>query len=339
MIVMLFFVPFFSGTAICKLTGIRRNAASCYLTGTFFEWALLQVISVPMILLRCNFKIVVISVSAMLALTCLFGFYFAASELKNRKLNRHEWNISAIIAFVLLAVTYLYIAVSFYKLQHTDADDARFVVNAVDIVRTNRMFLTNPSTGAAISGFWGDMHRDAVSPWAVYFAYLSKITKVPVTIMAHTILPQTLLLCMACSYWLIADHFFNGDTFAISGLVFIALLINIYATGDGWNAECFAMVRIWQGKAVVAAVGIPTVFLSFAWIYKDSNGWKKYLFLYCVSFSLCLMSGMGIIIGGVLIGIFGLAYGIMKKKVTVALKIWIGLLISIVYYGISLMQY
>ena len=36
-------------------------------------------------------------------------------------------------------------------MQHTDYDDSRFVVNAVDMIRTDRMFLTNPSTGRELA--------------------------------------------------------------------------------------------------------------------------------------------------------------------------------------------
>ena len=340
LVVMLLLIPILTGTAICKLLNIRKNAASCYLTGTFFEWAIIQLISVPLIIYRCNFKIVVISISVILSILSLYGLIILITGRKLCKRSKIEWNSSTVFAFVLMAGAYLYIAFSFYTLQHTDADDARFVVNAVDIVRTNRMFLTNPSTGAAISGFWGDMHRDVVSPWAVYFAYISKLTKVPVTIIAHTILPQIFLICMVCVYWLLADHFFQENRFAVYSAVFLALLVNIYGVGKGeWDAESFAMVRIWQGKATLAAVGIPTLFLSSAWIYENSEGWGGYIFLYFVSFSFCLMSGMGIIIGGIAIGVIGLVYGIIQKRISVSLKIWIGMLIPFIYYGISLLKY
>ena len=54
---------------------------------------------------------------------------------------------------------------------------------------------------------------------------------------------------------------------------------------------------------------------------------------------MCLMSGMGIIISGIMTGAIGLTYGIIKKKISVSLKIWIGTLIPLVYYGISYLNY
>ncbi len=335
---LLLIVPLFTGVAICKLLTIKKGLVSSYLVGTFTEWAVFQIVSVPLVFLKQNFKLVVIIVSFIIGCLCLYGFYTLITEKKvkkKRKIQYSDW-----FAFFLMIGAYLYIAISFFTLQHTDADDARFVVNAVDIVRTNRMFLTNPSTGAEISRFWGDMHTDAVSPWAVYIAYLSKLTKVPVAIIAHTILPQVFLVCMVCVYWLLADNYFPENRFAVNSVVFLALLVNIFGVGKGeWNAEAFAMVRIWQGKATLAAVGVPTLFLGCAWIYKNSEGWKKYIFLYFVSFAVCLMSGMGIIIGGIFIGLFGLIYGIMKKKITVSIKMWIGMLAPLLYYGLSLLDY
>ncbi len=337
--VMLLAVPGLSGVAVCKGLGIRRTATGCYLSGSFAEWAAIQILAVPMVIFRCSFTAVVIVVSAVLGVLSLCGLYGLITEKPKIRLWEEKPSFSGWFALVLMIAVYVYTAVSFYMLQHVDHDDARFVVTAVDMVRTDRMFLTNPSTGAALEGFWADMHRDAVSPWAVYIAYVSRLSGVQATSVAHVVLPQTLLFCAGCAYWMLADTFFHGDLFAVCGTVFLGLLVNLFGVRSVYSAEAFTMLRIWQGKATLAAAGIPTLFLSGVWIFRESDGWKKYVFLYIVSFAVCLMTGMGIILSGVFIGVTGAVYGILKKKITVTLKIWIGLLIPLAYYGVSLLNY
>ena len=337
--VMLLVVPGLSGAAVCKGLGIRRTVAGCYLAGSFAEWATIQILAVPIVLFRGSFTAVVICVSVVLGALSLWGLYGLITEKPKILAFEGKPGWSGWLALCLMVAAYVYTAVSFYTLQHVDHDDARFVVTAVDMVGTDRMFLTNPSTGEVLPDFWGNMHRDAISPWAVYIAYVSRLSGVQATSVAHVALPQTLLLCVVCVYWLLADTFFHGDLFAVCGTVFLALLVNVFGVRSVYSAEAFTMLRIWQGKATLAAAGIPTLFLSAVWIYRESEGWKKYLFLYIVAFALCLMTGMGIILSGVFIGVTGAVYGVLKKKISVALKIWIGMLIPLAYYGVSFLNY
>lgn len=331
-------VPALAGVGACRLFSIRKNLASCYLVGSFVEWAFIQLISVPLILARCSFIVVVILLSLFLGMMCAYGCFDLWSQRGKRSI-RWPKEYSTWIAILLAIGIYVFLAVQLFRLMYISRDDSRYVVNAVDIVRTNRMFLTNPSTGEEIYAYGVEMHRDVTSPWGVYLAYTAKVTNIPVAVMAHTVLVQSLILCVACSYWLMADAFFPGNRFAVWSAVVIGLLVTLFGVRDGWDAEAFTVTTIWQGKGSIAAFGILTQFLSLIWIFRESTGWKKYCFLYCVDLGLCLMSGMGILISGIITGTFGIAYGILKKDWKVTLKIWIALLISLLYYGIFQLNY
>ena len=336
---LLLVVPVLTGLTACQLLSIRKSLPGCYLTGCFTEWAVIQLISVPLIIFRCSFQVVVAAASVILCLFSIYGIHILIKEKPWKHRIRLRTDYSTVIVMILALAAYAWMAVSLFRLQYISRDDSRFVVYAVDIAGTNRMFLTNPSTGAATVEFMQDAHRDAVSPWAVYIAYAARITGIPVAVMAHTVLVQTLILCMACSYWLLADAFFHDNRFAVYAAVFTGILVNLFGVRNGMDVQAFAMTTIWQGKGSVAAFGIPTMFLSVVWIWQDGEGWKKYIFLYCVCFSLCLMSGMGILISGIITGTAGIAAGIVKKQISVAMKIWIGLLIPLTYYGITYLQY
>ncbi len=339
-VVMMLFVPILSGITICQLFSIRKGLPGYYLFGNLAEMAFIQLISVPLILLRQKFTLIVILVSAFLFFLSITGICFFV-----RRIRKHEHTVRKriraheVFAFVIMVVGYIAMALAVLFLQTKSFDDSRFVVTAVDIVHTDRMFLTNPNTGLEIGGFFGDMHRDAVSPWAVYIAYCAKTTGFFATTMAHTIMPQFLMLCMLSVYWMIADTFFHNELFSKCAMVFIALLVNVYGGYTGYNTETFALTRIWQGKAAVAAIGIPTAFLAFSWVYSDPDKGSGYILVYMIALAMCLMSGMGIIISGIMCAGFGIAYMILKKRVTMGIKIWITVLIPLLYYGISKLNY
>ena len=54
--------------------------------------------------------------------------------------------------------------------------------------------------------------------------------------------------------------------------------------------------------------------------------------------AMCFMSAMGIILGSILCGAFGLAYGIRYRSFPVALKIWGAVAICLVYIGVMMLR-
>ena len=339
-VVMLLVLPLLTGAAVCSILKIKKGIAGCYLFGSITEWAFIQLISVPMILMRFSFTVIVIVVSVFLVLMSITGLYLIIRNyMKREKPDRKSIQKQDIFAFGLMVLGYIAVALAVLFLQTKSFDDSRFVVTAVDMVKTDRMFLTNPNTGLEISTFRGDMHRDAVSPWAVYIAYCSRTTGFFSTTMAHTVLPQFLMLCMVSAYWLIADTFFHEKTFARCAVVFVALLVNVYGGYTGYNTETFALTRIWQGKAVVACIGIPSFFLVAAWIIEQPDRWSHCILMYMLAFAMCLMSGMGIIICGIMAGATGIVCLLLKKKIIASLKIWITVMIPLAYYVVTKFKY
>lgn len=339
-ILILLVVPFLTGTTVCSLLKIKNGIAGKYLFGSMAEWAFIQLVSVPLIIFRQRFTIVVIILTVFLGLMSVAGLLFLIRDALARSAkSRNDIQKQDVFVFILMILGYIAMAMAVLFLQTKSFDDSRFVVTAIDIVKTDRMLLTNPNNGLEITEFLGDMHRDAVSPWAVYIAYCARTTGVYTTIMAHTILPQTLMLCMTSAYWLIADTFFHKNRFSKCAMVFIALLVNVYGGYTGYNAETFALTRIWQGKAVVASIGIPTLFLCFALIYEQPDCWANYILTYIVTFAMCLFSGMGIIISGIMCGGAGIALTLLRKKVLTGLKTWIAVMIPLAYYVISKLNY
>ena len=341
--VVLLLVPICGGYAACHWFRLPRDLPHCYLAGCMAQWAMLQLICVPMTLLKMGFEPLVWVVSAGFALMAACGLALFIKALKSHadmKADRQRpaWNGADVFALVLMIVGCLCLLYACGRMQHIDRDDARFVVTAVDIEHTNRLFLTDYGTGAAIDDFAGPLRHDLFSPWVVYFAYVARVSSTPVAIVAHTAFPQTLMLCLFCVYWLMSGRFFGERRFERYGMVFLALLVTAYSGYATMATEGYFVRRPWQGKATVAGIGIPTLYLALTRIWSESRRWRNYLLMYMVIMAMCFMSAMGIILSSVMCGAFGLAYGIRKRSLTVALKTWGGALICLSYVGVMLLR-
>lgn len=312
--------------------------------GHLSMWAVFQVITVPLILCKVSFLVDVIIVSTVYLFLAAYGIYKKRyKELKVPGCRWTEW-----ISCLAAAATVIFLSVMAYRLQLTNADDSRFVVNAVDTVRTNRMLLTDVNTGNEIFSFIGDLYKDVISPWSVYAAYLSKLTGIGAAAMMHTFLPPVLLLLMGGFYWLIAGELFDTVIYR-SVFVCLAVIIFIYGNYSIYGVETFALTRIWQGKAVLAAVGVPAMVYALFRIYKCvpiRETWRKkvpytseakgtFAFLFLAVFATALLSSMSYFLTTFLVACFGLVYGICKKDLRTALLMFGGGFINVIYLTLS----
>ena len=81
------------------------------------------------------------------------------------------------------------------------------------------------------------------------------------------------------------------------------------------------MVRLWQGKAILAAILIPMlVYLCLTIVMKEKADYSWGLML-MANLSCCLVSSMGIILAPLLIGSFAVVKLIYKKRFYVYLEV------------------
>lgn len=329
-ILLLFAAPFFTGNGICSFLNIEKTAAKNYFFGMAAIWALFQIITVPLVLLKASFAIVVIVITALLIALSIYGIHCGKFPRIGFTIQRKMEILS--LGLMLFGLFALILCTIFT--QHTDWDDSRFVVNAVDIVRTNRMFLTNPINGEETLTWIGEISKDVTAPWAVFIAYCAKMTGVLATVMAHTVLPVVLLICAFCVFWMLSEVFFKKDLFHRSIFMYLVILLNLYGHFSVYSAETFLLTRLWQGKAVVAGVGVPAMFLVLMWIFDKKKRANHCVLLMLVNLSICLMSGMGTIIGTFMLICTGVVYGFVKRDKKLALTLCCMCLPNVLYFVI-----
>jgi len=335
-VLMLVILPMGVGAAICRwLDTGSRHPAALYLTGTFTEWALFQLVTVPMVWFRGSFRPLWIGMTVALGTLAAAGWILLILERKGRapKREKAKPGAAAIIVTAVMIAGYLFLAYELAVHQRPDKDDARYVAVALDIVNSNTLFQVDAATGTPAVGITLEMQRDAVAPYMIYMAYAAQVTGTHAAVMAHSVLQQTLMLAMLSGVWLLGEHFFPGDLLAKSGIVILVFLMIVF--GDHVSVlENVALWRIWQGKAAVVGVGVPFAYWVGTRIDTRPKGWKAYLLFYITMLAFCFLSIIGLVIGVLFCGGFAVVYGIRKKSVWVGLKCLLPLAFFAGYYWV-----
>ena len=316
--IILMAITFFTGVFLNKETVV-----GAYLYGQVFLWAVFQVLAVPLVLMRAPF--VLLLVLYMLALTVFLVLGVRKMSGVKKNFNLSNASIPLIIALLLI----LGQMTVYFLGMHLDEDDARWIAEANDAITKNAMYLHNPATGAYTGEFVGEVMKDVFSPWSMYIAFFAKVTGINAAIVAHTILAPLLLAISYMVYHEISKVLFKGKTEVGLFLLSVAV-INLFFGGNRHTQSVTSMIRIWQGKAIVAAIMIPMVFLLFLnmkeapWkqessdkeetqIKKGCANRSNWLWIMVAGCSGCLFSGMGIAISALMIGVLG-AYTIVCNR-------------------------
>lgn len=297
MMMIVLFLPLLIGSVYKN-----RSISFTYLAGSLTMWALFQITAVPAIQFRTSFTLLFWVYTVLVILLASFGLVL---RLKVR-FERPALSIFLVIALCVIA----YQASMYIFGMHLDEDDARWIAEANDALVKDKMLLHNPATGEYIGRFVGEMVKDTFSPWAFFIAWIANFTAVRTAVIAHTVYPPVLLGLSYCAYYQMGRQLFKDKTEQGIFLLMVTI-INLFMSNH-YTQSTFTLTRIWQGKAVVAAVIIPTIFMLILIIQNDDS-LQNWLFLVVISCSACLLSGMGIAIGLVMIIVYG-GYVIVCKR-------------------------
>ncbi|QWT52119.1 DUF6077 domain-containing protein [Eubacterium sp. MSJ-33] len=295
----------------------------CYIfiCGQVVMWAAFQLVAVPLIIAKSRLIVVTILWISLIVIALVAGYmYLRKKKSERRFLNarvmRHANKQDTICFVIMMLVALAIVGYQCYKYifcMHIDNDDSRFVVNAVDAYEYGTMFLTNPANGNYMGAWVGELTKDVSSPWSIYLAMISKLIGIYPTVLAHTVYPPLLLAMGYASYYLIGQLLF-GEKIKSIMLVIIIAVLNMSFGQSVYNQSYFTIVRIWQGKAVVAGMLIPFLTYLLIKLYKDEGYVREYIGLMLTGMAMCLMSGMGIFFSGIMIGVMGLWFTVIKRR-------------------------
>lgn len=303
-------------------------------------WALMlavfEMVYIPAYFLKISYHIFLMIYCAVILVLCIAAIlYRHRCLLCLFQVDKDSAKKLPVLLFVcvILAILATYVP-AFYT--HGDEDDAYYIATAVTTQTTDSMFRYNPYTGYVIKN---PHSRYLLSPMPVYFAMLSTLSGMHVLSLAHRVFPIYCILLALAVGWIWGQALYRDEKKKQEWFLLFYILLTVLSGYSVRNSSTFLMYRIWQGKAVLAAVLLPLIWaVCLEWLRvedteQESNAGNRKtdrvrnrtqrMTLFVLSAASGLVSSMGIFLTPVLIGVLSLAGAIYRRKLTC---LWQGIL-------------
>ena len=311
----LLFVPFAAGIGFYQKKEQRqlKNPGVCLLTGYTILFMGMEILTLPMIFFKLPLHVLVVAYGCFALALAVYGSLAfgrrkrSISEKLAASGKRFSWEMTAAILLILLQVAVLV----FYA--HMDADDSFYVGTATTAVETDTIFEVNPYTGALYQAL---PRRYVLSPFPVFLAVVSRLCAgLHPAIVAHTVFSAVFLFLSYLVLYQYGSRFFKEDM-EKKGMFMLLCSVLVWFSGYSvYNSETFTMVRIWQGKAVLAGVMLPWLFFLCMEIMGKENPEYPWSTLFLTNGACCLLSSMGIMLAPLMMGCFILINLIKSRDV------------------------
>lgn len=285
-IIVLFIIPELLGLLILRFWKEQKNnIIFAFVLGYIVEFAITQLISVPLIFKDATFTELMNLYIAIIGGLSIFSFIiniFRIVELfKSIFKDIRKTPILQSIFIIFLIGLQLF---SFIKYGHIDDDDAYYVATATVSVQTDTLYKYSALTGTSKPNEQSIL-RYRLGPFPIFLAIISKLVDIHPAIMAHTIIPVIFLPISYMIYWLFAKYLYKDNKKSAILFMFIIYTLHLFSLYNGKNNFIFALFRIWQGKSVLANIILPFTIVLFLY------GEEKNINLSC--FISLLLTGIG----------------------------------------------
>ncbi len=334
---LLIYAPYALGILQKRVFSRKEDGvAACFVHGYVAMFALAEIVFVPLIFLRVSF-----SFAAGVMLAVLIGLVGAAHLAGGRMfwttIGDGLRSVRGLPAVGYAAVALILLQMGMYVVcMVTDLDDAYFVAAASTALHTDSMYQYSPYTGMPQAGIDA---RYVLSPMPMLTAFLSRCSGFSPPVVAHTALPPVLVAVAYAAVFLEARFLFPENKGSAAWFVLFLALANISSYVSVYTQGTFLLVRIWQGKAILAAILLPYLFLCLLRILAKGRIQGDLFLLTTLVLACCMVSSMGIALAPVLVGLFALLSGLLQKKwaqgAWILGTVWPCLLLGAVYLAIA----
>ncbi|MFI3213245.1 MAG: DUF6077 domain-containing protein [Eubacteriales bacterium] len=342
LLLLLFVVPVCAGFILTNsIEPARRNIGITYICGMVLTLAIFEFMVTSIIFdSPFGFEIIVPAFTAILIILSIAGIVWEVVNQKRGegtpwKLKKSKHRQSAEekvywIAFFILLGFQLYMAFCYASF---DGDDAYYVVQSVATYESNRLYRILPYTGLSTAV---DI-RHGLAAFPIWISYLSAMSDIHPTIMAHSILQFVLIPITYCVYYEIGKLLLKKEKEKMPIYMIIVAMLQIFGNVSIYTNSTFFLTRTWQGKAVMANFILPLLFMVLYWIgeTEKKKTEKKFIgmwiFLFLINMVATLCTTASVVLIPILIGIIGLILAIMKKDFWILLKLALTCLPCVAY--------
>ncbi len=313
----LIFVPTLIGTNISIRTKKYKSSfALAYIAGFTFIIAVFWVIALPMMLFRTGLTWLSLSWGTTIL---IFG---GLSSFRNWKYirqhittNGKEWRKtigeSPLAFFLFLLLFGLLLWGQFTYFQPGD-DNYIFVETACDAYFNDSLLWNNPLTGLEEAG-WNGYWQQALSPIALFFAMLGRLSFTHPAIIIHTCFSFFFALAGFSVYYVIGLYFLKNDkTSIVKYLIVVSFLLLFGYYTSTPNLTFAFLLAPWTGKNIFVCILFPFYFFSF-WNYQEDREERIFLFLSsCITLAILTVYAQGIFFC-ILFSVLTLLFGRRKE--------------------------
>lgn len=315
--VFLVLVPFLSGLLYTRLVEEDRNSILLNIAaGYVTAFGLFELAAQPLIWMRQSLS----------ALVGVYGGIMLALSVLSLFLNRKRLfelareAVGAVRRFTLCVWAELLLIAGqvliYIRYEYSNADDAFFVAAAETAVETNTILSYNPYTGSLYEKL---PSRYVLSPFYAFTATVSRLTDTHPAILAHSVFMILLLLLAYAVYALLGKVLFSNQTEKVGYFLIVLTALNIFSAYSERTSGLFLLIRLWQGKAVLAGILLPMVLYLAIRIFLQEGKRADWVLLFLLMSACCMVSSMGIMLGAIMLGILGILFAWKNKSLRLLL--------------------
>ncbi len=318
-------------------THTRKFLPWAFVCGLVCLWSMFQILSIPFILKERPFSQVVIlyGIGILLWTAGSLFFFFAekrkhsfAIKSKSKFTAKEYWLWGIFFALLLFQ---LFQAVF---LAYADGDDAYYVGVAAVTESSDTMYRMIPYTGETTTL---DV-RHGLAPFPVWIAFLSRLSGCPVAVTAHIVLPLVLIPISYLIYAFVGNRLIKEKKWLPVFLILLEVLI-LWGNYSFYTAETFLLTRSRQGKAAVANIMIPFLFLILFLIgekvqEKKKAGMVLWFLLAAGITASCLCTTLGSFFSCFLVGLSGICMAVCYKNYKILIPLVLCCIPAVFYFGL-----
>ena len=107
---------------------------------------------------------------------------------------------------------------------------------------------------------------------------------------------------------------FDKDDRKVGLFLLFLVLIQMFSYYSVYTQGTFLSIRIWQGKALLASFVLPAIFLQAKECMETNRMCGAWMTLFLMMTSACLVSGMGIMLAPIMLGLMTLLYAVKDRN-------------------------
>ena len=305
-------IPIFLGLVVLKFSeNEKNNVIFAFIIGYIIEFAICEITAITLIFMERSYNTLLCIYCAIIIILAIISFILNFKNLKEiikinlKKIKKLPKLLSLLCILIIGFQIYQYV---FYT--HVDDDDAFYVGTATTSIQTNSLYKYSSTTGAED----GEQHlmRYRLGPFPLYLAIISSVINIHPAIVAHVVFPIIFVPLVYCIYYLLGNYIFKENKkFTLLFIILISVL-QIWGNYSVRTTEAFFLFRIWQGKALLAAMILPLIWLIFFKANDDNFNFITCFLLFLTILAGNLLTTMGIGIPPITLMALVLAYEISK---------------------------